>query len=39
MNLSKTYEDWKYSDLEYFVDYYTTPGGEEIVAFGKYGYD
>ena len=35
----KTYEDWKYDDLEYFVEYYTTPGGEKIVAFGKYGYD
>lgn len=38
-NGCKTYDDWKYSDLEYFVDYYTTPGGEKIVAFGKYGYD
>ena len=35
----KTYDDWRYSDLEYFVDHYTTPGGEKIVAFGHYGYD
>lgn len=36
----KTYEEWKYDDnLEYFVDTYTTPGGEKVVAFGKYGYD
>ena len=28
-----------WSDLEGYVEYYTTPGGEEIVAFGKYGYD
>lgn len=36
----KTYEDWRHDDyLDYFVDYYTTPGGEEVVAFGKYGYD
>lgn len=35
----ETYEEWRYSDLEYFVSTYTTPGGEEVVAFGKYGYD
>lgn len=35
----KTYDDWKYNDLEYYVEHYTTPGGEKIVAFGHYGYD
>lgn len=35
----ETYEEWKYSDLEYFVSTYTTPGGEKVVAFGKYGYN
>jgi len=36
----KTFDDWKYDDnLEYFVNTYTTPGGEKVVAFGKYGYD
>lgn len=39
-NDCKTFDDWKYStDLEYFVEHHTTPGGEKIVAFGHYGYD
>ena len=25
--------------LESFAEFYTTPGGERIIAFGKYGYD
>ena len=25
--------------LETFVEYYTTPKGEDVVAFGYYGYD
>lgn len=29
----------RYDDLEYFSENYTTPGGEEIVAFGTYGYN
>ena len=32
----QTYEEWKYyGDLNYFIDTYTTPGGEKVVAFGK----
>lgn len=35
-----TYEDWCDDwSLEKFVKTYTTDGGEQIVAFGKYGYD
>ena len=26
-------------ELDTFISFYTTEGGEEIVAFGKYGYD
>lgn len=31
--------DWEYIDQEKFEDYYKTPNGEEIVAFGYYGHD
>lgn len=35
-----TYDEWMDDDyLEYFINKYTTEGGEKIVAFGKYGYD
>ena len=35
-----TYDEW-YSDEDYeqYYEEYTTPKGEEIVVFGKYGYD
>lgn len=39
-NEYKTYDEWE--DDEYFetyIEYYTTPNGEEVVSFGKYGYD
>lgn len=37
---AKTYEEWQYSsNLETFVDRYTSKSGDKIVAFGKYGYD
>ena len=36
----ETYEEWNHDwSLEHFTDTYTTPGGEKIIAFGKYGYD
>ena len=35
-----TYDDWQDDyELESYVEHYTTPGGEKIVAFGKYGHD
>lgn len=36
---AKTYEEWERSDLETFVDTYTSKSGDKIVAFGEYGYD
>lgn len=34
-----TYEDWlNKEENETFVEKYTTPKGEKIVAFGEYGY-
>lgn len=36
---AKTYEEWERSDLEIFVDRYTSKSGDKIVAFGEYGYD
>ena len=36
----ETYDEWEKSGtLERFIRYYTSPSGDEIVAFGKYGYD
>ena len=36
----KSYVDWEEDDcLESYISNYTTPNGEEIIAFGKYGYD
>lgn len=36
-----TYEDWcsKESELESFMETFTTPNGETILIFGRYGYD
>lgn len=35
----KTFEEWEDDeDLETFVNTYKTPQGEEVVAFGKFGY-
>lgn len=35
-----TYEEFYESDeLETYCEEYTTPGGESVVAFGRYGYD
>lgn len=31
--------DWNYNEYDTFTDYYTTNGGEEVVAFGFYGHD
>ena len=28
-----------YSDLETYTQHYTSPSGDKLVAFGKYGYD
>lgn len=36
---AKTYEEWRHSNFETFVDRYTSKSGDKIVAFGKYGYD
>lgn len=36
----ETYDEWQNDyNLETFVNGYTTPGGEKVIAFGKYGYD
>ena len=34
-----TYDSYDDNYLEGFFDTYTTPSGEEIIAFGQYGYD
>lgn len=34
-----TYENYDDEYLEWFDDTFTTPSGEEIIAFGQYGYD
>ena len=34
-----TYENYNDSNLEEFSSNFTTPGGEKVVAFGKYGYN
>lgn len=42
MELAGFYDYQKWEDYDYLEEYkesYTTPNGEEIVAFGKYGYD
>lgn len=35
------YQDWcyGYGSLEYFTQSYTSPNGDKLIAFGKYGYD
>lgn len=36
----QTYSEWKRDhDLETFEEYHTTPSGEKVVAFGKFGYN
>lgn len=35
----RTYENYDDEYLEWFEDTFTTPSGEEVVAFGQYGYD
>lgn len=35
----KTYENYDSDDLECFEEELTTPSGEKVVAFGKYGYE
>jgi hypothetical protein len=35
----QTYPEWKRCDLETFEEKFTTPGGETVVAFGKWGYE
>ena len=34
-----TYDNYEDEYLEWFDDTYTTPSGEEVIAFGQYGYD
>lgn len=34
-----TYENYESDYLEYFEETHITPNGEEIVAFGQFGYD
>lgn len=33
-----TYDNYEDQYLEWFDDTYTTPSGEEVIAFGQYGY-
>lgn len=35
----RTHNDWRGGSLDTFCKKYTTPGGEEVVAFGEFGYD
>lgn len=36
----QTYDDYMYNGyLEYYEEKFTTPSGDKMVAFGKYGYD
>lgn len=36
----KTYEEWEQDDyLEHYINEYTTPNNEKIIAFGAYGYN
>ena len=36
----QTYEQWSEDEyLEYYEESYTTPSGDEIIVFGKYGYE
>lgn len=34
-----SHENYNEGDLKQFSDTFTTPGGEKVVAFGKYGYN
>ena len=33
------FNDWEYMEFDTFENSFTTPGGEEVVSFGYYGYD
>ena len=33
------FNDWEYLEYDTFENSFTTPGGEQIVSFGYYGYD
>ena len=33
------FNDWEYLEYDTFEDSFTTPGGEQIISFGYYGYD
>lgn len=36
----ETYEDFSNNEyLEHYITYFTTPSGDKMVAFGKYGYN
>lgn len=35
----ETYDQFTNSDLEWFMQRYTSPSGDKVVAFGRYGYD
>lgn len=36
----QTYDQWYYhSDLETFTQKYTSPSGDKLIAFGKFGYN
>ena len=35
----ENFNDWSYLDYETFVQEFKTPGNEEVVAFGYYGYE
>ena len=40
INTFESYEQWENDDeLNTFVKSFTTKGGEELIAFGKYGYN
>ena len=40
-NDGQTYDEYMHSsyDLEVYSKHYTSPSGDELVVFGKYGYD
>lgn len=34
-----SYDEFTDNSLEYYVQHFTTPSGDKMVAFGQYGYD
>lgn len=34
-----TYDNYDAENLDWFQESYTTPNGDEVIAFGQYGYD